>query len=335
MAEMPTPVRKLPAIAAFYGINALLLPVTLTGYALWVGKVVIRRGKGVSGTAQGPLSARYFQHKLGTREDAAAARLMTEVPGVSRLALRMVAGPVLLGHRLTGYVPRAFRYPFQGDVPPYYEPSARMAFFDSAVERHLADIRQLVILGAGFDTRALSLPEQRGIVAFEVDTAKTQAAKRDVLEKCGLDASRVRFVVANFEKQDWLARLVAAGFDPGKRAIFVWEGVTMYLERAAIEATLRDIASTAKGSVVVFDYFTTEGLTSRSPFWRYVRFALRVAGEPFKFGVDSSPPSRERLAELLRSCGLTLGEQRTLGRESGGGRAWGGFATALVEGLPD
>src|ERR1700757_2760635 len=98
---MPTPVPKIPAAAAaFYGINALLLPVTLTGCVLWVGKVMNRRGTGVSGTAQGPLSARYFQHRLGTREDEVAARLMTAVPGVSPLALRMVAGPVLLGHRL-------------------------------------------------------------------------------------------------------------------------------------------------------------------------------------------------------------------------------------------
>jgi hypothetical protein len=59
----------------------------------------------------------------------------------------------------------------------------------------------------------------------------------------------------------------------------------------------------------------------------------KAAGEPLTFGVDSTPPSRERLAELLRSCGLSLGEQRTLGveRETEGKRAWGGFATAIVE----
>lgn len=138
-------------------------------------------------------------------------------------------------------------------------------------------------------------------------------------------------MAADFEKQDWLARLVTAGFDSAKRALFLWEGVTMYLERAAVEATLRDIASTARGSVVAFDYFTTEALTSRALYWRYARVATGAAGEPLKFGVDSSPPWSERLAELLRSCGLTLGEGRTLGPEADGGRAWGGFATALVK----
>jgi methyltransferase (TIGR00027 family) len=318
------------AATAFYAINVALAPITLAGYVLWVGRLATRRGTGVSGTAQGPLSTRYFEHELGTREDEAAARLMTALPEVPRLALHMVAGPVLLGHRLTGYVPRAFRYPFEGDIPPQYETSARTAFFDSVVQRHLTGSHQLVILGAGFDTRAFRLPHDAGLRVFEVDVPKTQAMKRDVLERVGIDSSRVTFVAADFEKDDWLARLVAAGFDPTRTALFLWEGVTMYLDRAAVEATLRKIASTLKGSTVAFDYFTTEALTSGALYWRYGRLVTRAAGEPLTFGVDSTPPSRERLAELLRSCGLTLGEQRTLGRESGEERAWGGFATAIV-----
>ncbi len=217
-----TPTKSPVAAAAFYGINALLFPVTLTGYVLWLGKVVTGRGTGVSGTAQGPLSTRYFEHKLGTREDEPAARLMMAVPGVSRRAVHMISGPMLLGHRLTGYVPRAFRYPFEGDVPPQYEASARTAFFDSVVQRHLANIDQLVILGAGFDTRAFRSPNER-IRVFEVDAPKTQAVKREVLAKTGIDASRITFVAADFERDDWLARLVAAGFDPARLTSSCWK----------------------------------------------------------------------------------------------------------------
>ena len=139
-------------------------------------------------------------------------------------------------------MPKAFRYPFEGDVPPQYEASARTAFFDSVVERHLADISQFVILGAGFDTGAFRLPNGPRVRAVEVDTPKTQAVKRDVLEKSGIDSSRVTLVAADFAKEDWLARLAAVGFAPSRPAVFLWEGVTMYLERAAVEATLRKIA---------------------------------------------------------------------------------------------
>jgi O-methyltransferase involved in polyketide biosynthesis len=105
----------------------------------------------------------------------------------------------------------------------------------------------------------------------------------------------------------------------------------MYLDREAVEDTLRKIASCASGSVVAFDYFTTEPLQSSALYWRYGRAATRAAGEPLKFGIESTPPSSERLALLLQSCGLSLGEQRTLGKETERERAWGGLATAIVK----
>jgi O-methyltransferase involved in polyketide biosynthesis len=107
--------------------------------------------------------------------------------------------------------------------------------------------------------------------------------------------------------------------------------VIAYLDREAVESTLRKIASTARGSLVAFDYFTTEPLESRALYWRYARWGTKAAGEPLKFGIDSTPPSRERLVEFLGSCGLSLGEQRTLGQEADEKRAWGGFATAIVK----
>jgi methyltransferase (TIGR00027 family) len=324
--------RDFIAAAVFYILSFLLFPVTLIGYVIYVGYLfLVGRTPGVSTTAQGPLSARWAQHHLGTRQDEAANRLMTALPGFFPLGWYLVAGPTLLAHRLTGYVPKAFRYPFEGEVPVQYQASARQTFFDGVVERYLPNITQFVILGAGFDTRAYRLPKDARVQSFEVDAPQTQAVKRELLNKTGIDSTGVTFVSADFEKEDWLTRLVQAGFDPGKPALFLLEGVIVYLDREAVESTLRKIASTAKGSVVAFDYFTTEPLESRALYWRYGRAATKAAGEPLKFGVDSTPPSRERLAEFLRSCGLSLGEQRTLGQETEGKRAWGGFATAIVK----
>jgi methyltransferase (TIGR00027 family) len=305
-------------------------PVIVVGYILWVGKLFATRRSGVSTSAQGPLSARFSNHNFGTRRDEAADRLMRALPGVPQLGLRLTTYPVLLAHRFTGYVPRAFRYPFEGEVEPQYEAAARIWYFDAAVDRYLPGVAQFVILGAGFDTRAYRLPSDTHVRVFEVDSPKTQIVKRETLQKVGIDSSAVTFVAADFEKEDWLARLSAAGFDPGERTLFLWEGVTMYLNREAVEDCLRKIASTAQGSVVAFDYFTTEALESPAPYWRYGRAATKAIGETLKFGVDSTPPSRERLAELLRSCGLSLDDQRTLGDDTPTRRAWGGFATALV-----
>jgi methyltransferase (TIGR00027 family) len=322
--------RDLIAATVYYALTILLFPVSVAGYALWVSNLFASRTPGVSITAQGPLSARWFEHMLGTRPDEPAYRLMRVLPGVSPLALGLVVGPLLLAHRVSGYVPKAFRYPFEGDVPIQYEASARVAFFDAAVDQYLASTTQFVILGAGFDTRAFRLPRSARIRSFEVDMPKTQALKRAMLDQAGIDAMGVAFVAADFEHEDWLARLIETGFDPDQPALFLWEGVSMYLDRQAVESTLRKIASTAKGSAVAFDYFTTQIFESQSLYMRYARAATSAGGEPLKFGIDSTPPSRERLAEFLRSCGLALVDQRTLGREARGKRAWGGFAIAMV-----
>jgi methyltransferase (TIGR00027 family) len=321
------------AAIIFYIVCVLLSPAMLVGYVLWVGKAYAGRASGVSGTAQGPLSARWFQHRLGTRRDEPAHRLLMVVPGVLPLAVWLVFGPMLLAHRLSGYVPQAFRYPFEGDVSLRNQASARQTFYDSAVDQYLAGVTQFVILGAGFDTRAFRLPKeiQKQLRSFEVDTPKTLAIKREVLQRAGIDPAGVALVSADFEKDDWLSRLVEAGFDAGKPTLFLWEGVTPYLDRAAVEDTLRKIAGTAKGSIIAFDYLTTEVLESKALYMRIVRASLRAGGEPLKFGIDSTPPSGDRLAELIRSCGLALGEQHTAGQEMEGKRAWGGFATAIVK----
>jgi methyltransferase (TIGR00027 family) len=321
--------RTFVAATIFRLIQVVSFPIELVGYVLFVIKsILFSRKSGITMTALAPLYMRYMRHKLGTRLDEPGVRLMMALPNVSHLGIRLFTGPTILAGRLTGYVPGVYRYPYEGRPSVSYESSARTAFFDAALDRHLGDVEQFVLLGAGWDTRSCWMPQ--AIHCFEVDTLKTQQTKREMLEKVGLDTTRVTFVPADFLKENWLEKLVHAGFDSDKPSFFLWEGVTMYLDREAVETTLRKIASTARGSVVAFDYFTTESLVSKALYWRFARVATRAAGEPLKFGIESTPPSRERLAELLRSCGLALGEQRTLGQETEGKRAWGGFATAIV-----
>jgi methyltransferase (TIGR00027 family) len=334
---MNRPARRSPrsfaAAGIFYLVSLLLLPAIVVGYVLWASRALAGRRSGVSATAQGPLSARWFQHRLDTRRDEAAHRLLMTLPGVSPLAVWLVFGPMLLAHRLSGYIPTAFRYPFTGDVSLGNQAAARQTYYDAVVDQYLESRPQLVILGAGFDTRAFRLPPEtrRGVRSFEVDTPQTVAAKRAALQRAGIDPAGVALIAADFESESWLPRLVDAGFDAGKPALFLMEGVAPYLDRAAVEDTLRTVAGTAAGSIMAFDFFTTEVLESRSLSMRILRASLQAGGEPLKSGIDSTPPSRERVAELLCRCGLSLVEHRSVGTENEGSRAVGGFATALVK----
>jgi len=319
------------AAIVYYAICVLLFPVFLLGYVIWIGAMFARRKSSASATAQAPLFARWLEHHLGSRPDEGASRLLPVAPGVPPLGWRLVGGPLLLAHRISGYVPKAFRYPFEGEITLQNQGGARQTFYDRMIQQYTPEMAQFVILGAGYDTRALNLPKDAPVQSFEIDTPATIAGKREMLAKAGIDTTGVVLVAADFETEDWLTKLIENGFDPGKTTLFIWEGVTMYLDRAAVEETLRKIAGTAKGSIVAFDYFTSEVLESKALVMRSVRASLKAGGEPLKFGIDATPPSRGRLAEFLQSCGLSLEEQRTLGQETKGKRAWGGFAIAVVK----
>ncbi|MDP9984014.1 methyltransferase (TIGR00027 family) [Pseudarthrobacter oxydans] len=321
----------LGAAASFRVIQVALLPVGIAAYLWGVPKLLLySRRTAVSATLLASLYTRYMQHRLGTRPDEPAARLLMVMPNVSTTAFRLETVPTTAGHRLTGYVPRIYRYPYEGEPPARHQQTARTSFYDAALGRHLPVIDQLVILGAGFDTRVYRLPPTGRVRCFEIDLPPTQAFKLRMLKKAGLATHLASYVPADLQAEDWFEKLVGAGFDPARPAFFLWEAVTMYLDRASVEATLRRIAATAPGSVVAFDYFSAEAITSRSPFLRYARAAAAFAGEPLTFGIDNTPPASERSAEFVASFGLRLEEHHNFGAETRRRPSPAGFVTAIV-----
>jgi methyltransferase (TIGR00027 family) len=136
--------------------------------------------------------------------------------------------------------------------------------------RHIDDVvrdavtrgaRQLVLMGAGFDARALRLPEiaQCNVQTFEIDLPALLETKRGLLESSGVVIPRsVHHVACDFTS-DFESRLVeelmAQGFERGEPAMFVWEGVMAYIGQEAIDKSLRFMASIgAAGSRLVFDF---------------------------------------------------------------------------------
>ena len=165
--------------------------------------------------------------------------------------------------------------------------------------------RQLVLLGAGFDSRAYRLPEAAGVVSFEVDHPATQSAKRERLGAVAGQANEnVRFVPVNFEKDDLEAKLIQSGFDPAIRSVVVWEGVISYLTAPAVDRTfalLRRLL--VPGSRLIFTYVHKGALDgSRSfPGARRWKSWVRFGGEPFLFGYYP-----EDLPATLRPFGFSV-----------------------------
>jgi methyltransferase (TIGR00027 family) len=163
----------------------------------------------------------------------------------------------------------------------------RTRVIDDLVTRELAlGATQLVLLGAGFDTRAYRLAAAARATVFEVDHPATQADKRARGAALVPRSRAQHFIATDFEREGFAAPLVAAGFSPAARSVFLWEGVTMYLPLAAIARTLAE----ARGlcgpeTALLVTYHDASGASG--PASRSTALMARLLGEPFRS--DSSP----------------------------------------------
>jgi methyltransferase (TIGR00027 family) len=133
---------------------------------------------------------------------------------------------------------------------------ARARFIEDLIQEHAA-IEQYVILGAGLDSFALRRPELASRMrVFEVDRFGPQVWKKRRLIELGFGVPDwLRFVPVDFEAGDvWWERLADAGFDPTRPTVVASTGVSMYLTRDAIMATLRHVAALAPGSTLVMTF---------------------------------------------------------------------------------
>ncbi|WP_322768030.1 SAM-dependent methyltransferase [Frankia sp. Cr1] len=168
-----------------------------------------------------------------------------------------------------------------------------------------AGTRQVLLLGAGYDSRAYRIPALAALTVFEVDHPATQAGKRRQIHRRIPPKSyaHVRFVPADFERGDVDAALRQAGFITDRTAV-IWEGVTEYLTAETVDATLRWLTiATAAGSHIIFTYVDRGALDNTGGFDGAAEWlaTVRGAGEPWKFGLDPS-----ELPGYLAERGMTL-----------------------------
>jgi methyltransferase (TIGR00027 family) len=195
------------------------------------------------------------------------------------------------------------------DMSPFTRPFrasiiARARFVEDLVEARIAQgVEQYVILGAGLDTFAQRRPELGArATIYEIEKPRAQAWKRERLVALGLGVpSFLRLVPVDFEAGDtWWERLSRSGFDSSRPAVVASTGVSMYLTKEAVEATLRQVAALAPGSTLVMSFML-----------------------PIEMADPALRPGIERAAAGARASGtpfisfFTPEEMLTLGRQAG------------------
>ena len=177
----------------------------------------------------------------------------------------------------------------------------RVAYLDRlvALATDRLGARQVVILGAGYDTRAARLPKA-GVRYFEVDHPDTQAAKRERLATLpGYPIDAAIYAPCDFEREDPVERLRAAGLDAREPTLVLWEGVVPYLSEAAVRATATTLArGLDPRSLIAFDFVGKNMVTGAnlSTDDRGSRDYLGGLAEPVRFG-------SEHITPLLAACG--------------------------------
>ncbi|HMK45987.1 MAG TPA: class I SAM-dependent methyltransferase [Methanocella sp.] len=168
----------------------------------------------------------------------------------------------------------------------------RARYIDDAVEAALSyGVGQVVILGAGLDTRPYRLPGIERAKTFEVDLPFVQEGKVKKLRKrFGRLPENVTYVPIDFNAESLEAVLTKTAFDTSRPAIFIWEGVTQYLPRDAVRRTLTVIGRSAPGSVLVFTYVLKSIIERQSDIPGADRMMNRVekSKAPWLFGLDPS-----------------------------------------------
>ena len=161
-------------------------------------------------------------------------------------------------------------------------------------------ITQYVILGAGFDTFALRQPAWAdSLTIIEIDHPNTQELKQAKIHEAGISVpGNLKFLPVDFERESIDEVLNRAEVDHKNPAFFSWLGVTMYLTRATIAATLRYMSASPTGSEVVLTFLQNAEL--ESPYAQTLAARAAEIGEPF---VSYFTP--DSIKNELLTCGFS------------------------------
>jgi methyltransferase (TIGR00027 family) len=180
----------------------------------------------------------------------------------------------------------------------------RVRYFDDFLKKSLKEgLEQLVILGAGYDTRAYRIEGlKENVKVFEVDHPHTQHFKIEkIREIFGFTPEHVTYVPADLETQTLNQSLFSAGYNRSKKTLFLMEGLICYLTPETVDGILSFIVeNSGKGSIVLFDYHEESVVNGTCEEGRILQKYFEQVGESFKFGIEEG-----KIEEFLLKRGFS------------------------------
>ncbi len=174
----------------------------------------------------------------------------------------------------------------------YYTVNAATQHIDGLLQKSSQNgLQQVVNIGAGFDSRPYRMGEQMpGVHFFEIDLPATSAAKQAAIKNVfGRLPENVTYISIDYRSGHFINTLKKAGYDENRKTLFIWEGISQFMDAKIVDTTLRYIAQrTNSKNKVIFSYIPAEFVRGEYGKMGWVRFRelrARAAGEPWKFGI--------------------------------------------------
>jgi methyltransferase (TIGR00027 family) len=220
------------------------------------------------------------------------------LPPILRFLLKLKKIRVKIKQKLDFYAPGINAYMI-----------ARTAYFDSIFTDALkSKVSQIVLLGAGYDSRAYRFANLNSETRiFELDIETTQKSKKKYLQGARIYIpEQVKFVSINFNKESLKEVLEKAGYEHQKKTLFIWEGVTGYLDTESVDKTLEFISTcTNNESIIAFDYNITIMEENINNYYGAKEFAQTIKKyhphEEFKFSIEEG-----EIESFLEQRGLRM-----------------------------
>jgi len=183
----------------------------------------------------------------------------------------------------------------------------RTRYFDDMLDAQIAaGIGQVVILGAGLDTRAVR-KRSPGVRYFEIDDPATMELKRRRYDDAHIDA-RVRLIAGNYVTDGLIDMLRSNGFQFDVATYLIWEGNVMYMPLASDKDTILQLTRHLKRFWLSFDYLTESVITKTTgdADLSILVESFEAMGAPWLSGIDD-------IHGFARELGIRVLENFTTG----------------------
>ena len=314
------PLIRLLQIILYLSIQIVFIPVAIAGLIAGLSKEMGNCKKlGVSFSAVQSLQYRWILHHFDIRPDPFSVAFIRKFPCESHYGLWATLGPLIISQRLFGFTTKIGRLDEPGRETLVSTPGRRVLMFDRIIEKHVDDMEQIVIPGAGFDLIALHFTEGNEANVFELDQANTLHIKVETLKQAGIRHDWITYVPVDYSSESWVDKLLDAGFEKNKRTLFLWQSVSLFLDADVVKETLTAMAELCgDGSIVAQDFYSEAFIRGEiSKTAKRSEKMMAKMGEPWKFGLDMSDDPESAVESFLSECGLRMTDYFQFGNASG------------------